>query len=312
MRKLYLDNGVIILDFSVTLPLQKTAHIRDLAPSVHWAQFHRLKTGGYKIRRIYDFELLYLIEGSGVAQYADRHYRLTAGDLLILPAGVPHKVDVTEKEGAAFIGIHFDFFDELEIKADEDIIVNEQSVQPELFCQEPVLQPFQPLSSQPVRIPPQAVVPLMEQVTQEFTRRAPGYELACRSLLLLILTLLWRDQSDAKRTIHPKYGDIMLQLASKIEAAPGEDWSGHRLAALTNLQEDYVSKLFKAAVGLPPNKYIQSVRHREAKRLLRETDATVETVGLSLGYRDLHYFSRIFHKWEGISPREYRNLSRIL
>ena len=43
-----------------------------------------------------------------------------------------------------------------------------------------------------------------------------------------------------------------------------------------------------------------------AKQLLRFTDMTVDEVGAAVGMGDANYFSRMFRKVEGISPREYR------
>ena len=40
--------------------------------------------------------------------------------------------------------------------------------------------------------------------------------------------------------------------------------------------------------------------------LLRFTDMTVDEVGVAVGMGDANYFSRMFRKVEGISPREYR------
>ncbi|WP_234973062.1 helix-turn-helix domain-containing protein [Paenibacillus vortex] len=57
---------------------------------------------------------------------------------------------------------------------------------------------------------------------------------------------------------------------------------------------------------------MQSVRHREARRLLRESDISIEAVGEGVGYPDIHYFSRIFRRLEGITATDYRKLSRIL
>lgn len=66
------------------------------------------------------------------------------------------------------------------------------------------------------------------------------------------------------------------------------------MAAFINVHEDYMSKLFKDMLGMSPNKYLQSVRHQQAKRLLRETDNKIERISLEVGYDDFHYFSRIF------------------
>ena len=49
-----------------------------------------------------------------------------------------------------------------------------------------------------------------------------------------------------------------------------------------------------------------SKRITRAKQLLRFTDMTVDEVGVAVGMGDANYFSRMFRKVEGISPREYR------
>ena len=54
-----------------------------------------------------------------------------------------------------------------------------------------------------------------------------------------------------------------------------------------------------------------SVLHRaflvsRAKRLLRFTDDTVETIGAAVGVPDPNYFARLFRRVEGLSPRAFR------
>ena len=47
-------------------------------------------------------------------------------------------------------------------------------------------------------------------------------------------------------------------------------------------------------------------RITRAKQLLRFTDMTVDEIGVAVGMADANYFSRMFRKVEGSSPREYR------
>lgn len=68
----------------------------------------------------------------------------------------------------------------------------------------------------------------------------------------------------------------------------------------------YLSKIFKETYGTTVNNYLISKRITRAKQLLRFTDMTVDEIGAAVGMGDANYFSRLFHKVEGISPREFR------
>lgn len=68
----------------------------------------------------------------------------------------------------------------------------------------------------------------------------------------------------------------------------------------------YLSKIFRETYGTTVNNYLISKRITRAKQLLRFTDMTVDEVGTAVGMGDANYFSRMFRKVEGISPREYR------
>lgn len=57
--------------------------------------------------------------------------------------------------------------------------------------------------------------------------------------------------------------------------------------------------------------YIASLRIERAKELLLSTDTTVSEIGAQVGYDDPRYFSRIFQKSTGESPRAYRTRHRL-
>lgn len=54
------------------------------------------------------------------------------------------------------------------------------------------------------------------------------------------------------------------------------------------------------------NEYLEQLRISKAKELLRFTEKGIGEIGSLCGFTDSHYFSRVFMKVEGISPREYR------
>lgn len=68
----------------------------------------------------------------------------------------------------------------------------------------------------------------------------------------------------------------------------------------------YMTKIFKEKYGTTIVNYLIFKRITRAKQLLRFTDMTIDEIGVEVGMDSANYFSRAFHKVEGISPSEYR------
>ncbi len=69
----------------------------------------------------------------------------------------------------------------------------------------------------------------------------------------------------------------------------------------------HLSALFKKEVDLNLKEYIQEVRLRQARLMLNTTRLPIQEIATSCGFLDVNYFTRVFRKVHGISPRAYRN-----
>ena len=78
------------------------------------------------------------------------------------------------------------------------------------------------------------------------------------------------------------------------------------LSELYNMSEGHFIRQFKVYTGYTPLEYRAMKRMENAKSLLSGTDMSVSDISESLGFDDPLYFSRVFKKNTGISPREYR------
>ncbi len=78
------------------------------------------------------------------------------------------------------------------------------------------------------------------------------------------------------------------------------------LADAVNVSENYFTEVFRQEMRLTPWEYLSRVRISVACRLLLETDESVKAVAMRAGYNDPAYFTRVFHKMIGVSPRDYR------
>lgn len=79
------------------------------------------------------------------------------------------------------------------------------------------------------------------------------------------------------------------------------------IAEKLNYSPSYLSKVFLQTYHMPPTKYLISLRMQKAKKLMdRNPGYPIHMIGEAVGYDDPGYFSRIFKKYEGVSPQKYR------
>lgn len=72
------------------------------------------------------------------------------------------------------------------------------------------------------------------------------------------------------------------------------------------VSSSYISNKFKEEVGVNFIKYLNGLRVKNAKELLKDLSLKVYMVSSRVGYEDVRYFSRIFRKYTGYTPTEYQ------
>jgi two-component system, response regulator YesN len=70
----------------------------------------------------------------------------------------------------------------------------------------------------------------------------------------------------------------------------------------------YLSRAFKNITGRNFSDYLSEIRMNKAKELLEKTQLTVYDIAISVGYGDPQYFHRVFKKYFGVTPNEYRTI----
>lgn len=78
------------------------------------------------------------------------------------------------------------------------------------------------------------------------------------------------------------------------------------LAVEMGLSAGYLGRIFAQDIGVSLQEFIIQTRMHEAKRLLRETRETVAVIAGQCGFSDANYFSKVFRKRCGSSPKEFR------
>ena len=91
-----------------------------------------------------------------------------------------------------------------------------------------------------------------------------------------------------------------------IDAHYDEAISLGTLAARFHVDDGYLSRMFKQLTGCNLMLYLAQARMSQAKKLLAQRDLSITDVAQMVGYDDYAYFSRVFKRMEGKSPRAYR------
>jgi AraC-like DNA-binding protein len=80
-----------------------------------------------------------------------------------------------------------------------------------------------------------------------------------------------------------------------------------KLALDLNIDYSIFRKIFKEYTGISPGQYHLSLRIRQAKELLINTNLSIKEISYRLGFESIFYFSRVFKSKTGINPTEYKN-----
>ena len=81
----------------------------------------------------------------------------------------------------------------------------------------------------------------------------------------------------------------------------------HALAEQYHMDASYLSRIFSQKYGETIIAFLTRIRMEKAAELMKDQDKKLETISFLVGYDDYNYFSRVFRKKVGCSPREYRN-----
>lgn len=104
-----------------------------------------------------------------------------------------------------------------------------------------------------------------------------------------------------------KHANVIHRCVQHIGSHYAERLTLDSMADMVYMSPAYLSRVFKAETGITFNQYLNRVRITKAKDLIRDRRLKLTDVSMMVGYEDQSYFTRVFRKLTGTSPRSYRN-----
>ena len=104
-----------------------------------------------------------------------------------------------------------------------------------------------------------------------------------------------------------KYSDVIIKAQEYIkENYADRDISLHSVAKVVNISPNHFSTIFSQETGEAFISCITRIRIEQAKTLLKTTQMRASDIGYEVGYNDTNYFSYVFKKHTGMTPKEFR------
>ena len=121
-------------------------------------------------------------------------------------------------------------------------------------------------------------------------------------------TLLLLEQMNSIYNAHYDQTEVdkIHQIQQYIREHSHEDISLDTLAQRVSLSPIYISKMFKEKLGVNYIDYLTECRIEKAKKLLNDPEKSLKEITFEIGYHEPNYFSKVFKKMCGVSPKDYR------
>jgi two-component system response regulator YesN len=116
------------------------------------------------------------------------------------------------------------------------------------------------------------------------------------------------EESESSFDIQPKYSQIINQAKAYLNSNFSDpDISLISTAKFVGMSPAHFSTIFAKVTGKSFINYLTALRVNRAKELLKNSDTKLSSIAMDIGYNEPNYFSHVFKKIEGITPKEYRN-----
>ncbi|MBP1906163.1 AraC-like DNA-binding protein [Paenibacillus turicensis] len=286
-----------------------TFSIRHLQNHQSFQTIHtKPQQGEYSVPTSPSYEISYVLRGLTTCWIPNEAVILNQGDLLLVPSfHLNHTKKQSLFENPQFKDLQPELCEQIHLTFDAtfiDIELARSSL--------PLLEDTKKPSVVHLNINEQmAVEELFFKILFETTTSQAGSMDMIRALLIELLIHIYRTQqqqlqaSKERSNQHPLYS-VINEITSYLNLYFYEQHTLDSLAQVFYVSPSHLSRVFKQITGYRFCDYLQNIRIREAKKLLRETNLPIHVISDLVGYTHTSNFNVCFKKISGYTPRYYR------
>lgn len=146
----------------------------------------------------------------------------------------------------------------------------------------------------------------IESIETELAERRDGYQHAALAHLTLLLIDLARLAGDVVGDLRRSGESMLAEVFAVIDRRHGERLSLRDVAHEVGMTPGHLTTVVRRRTGRTVQEWIIERRMAEARNLLTDNDITIQEAARRVGISDPGYFSRLFRRTHGMSPRDWR------
>lgn len=258
-------------------PLIKAAYLTDVGFFPKAESHYREREEGAE-----QYILIYCTEGKGVIEVEDERYELRRSDAFCIPRNVRHKYYADQEEPWSILWVHFKGESIHYYPVEERRLVHINS-----------------------RYSDNRMMVLFKVLFRVLERNyTMGNFIYISQVLSLILAEVYFREKIDDSSVQDRHVTVVIRYMYR---NIHKNLTLQEISDEVQLSKSYLNAIFKAQTGKSPVEFFIHLKIKEACKLLKSSECYIYEVSEQLGYEDPYYFSRIFKKVVGVSPRDYQN-----
>lgn len=245
------------------------------------------------------FEILLILSGEQESIIDQNVYILKENDILLVPPGILHENRCFSNQGMTYFVAHFD--------------IDDPDLRYSMIKNGRLIYPHNTSENSSLRL-------ILNEWIFLYDKKNT-YSLSDRFLSLEILSRLMTTLAKISEENKENKGNMQaLSIARSIAETIQHNFNlfflnenrDKNLLLMKNIYQEinismsYGLEVFKEIYGISPKEYLDRLKFKESKRLIRNPNISIEFISEQVGYSNVSHFSRQFKKWAGVSPKIYR------
>lgn len=153
-----------------------------------------------------------------------------------------------------------------------------------------------------------AIVSIVNDLTDALSRKQTGYEFITQGCLYQLIGTILKDHL-YEETVYDEKSSDHLNSMKNVLAHISENYynsiSLNSLAKIAGMNPKYFCRYFRNMTGRTPIDYLNYYRIECACEMLSTKSISIKETAISCGFNDESYFIRTFHKYKGITPKQF-------